>query len=161
MGKIILCTQGTGKTSATSPIANIADIDVKYYDKDDPNWIELYVSDLIEATTKNDYVLGNITCEVMKELEKREIPYSVFVPFKNILDNREYQLSKQILFGRYILRKTQSPHNSNWIEKLKRHFDDYCDWSVPPYAQLHPENKYVFSPTLNTVEDLLASLPTF
>lgn len=124
---IILATQGLGKSYAASILDGVKDIDIMNF-RGDP---ESYADALIKASDDDNIALGNISAEIMSELNKRGEKFLIFAPvFSKDFTKEEaenYMLLKEIIFGRLVLRKTQNERNVAWLEKVKRNFDSWCD----------------------------------
>ncbi len=121
---IILTIQGLGKTEVAKGNPYIADIDVKYYDD-----LNSYTNALAEAenSDKYKYVLGNASLDVAKKLiEDFGLSVAICAPWKDRLNIEEYTEMKERMFGRYVLRKEQTPSNLGWLNRMKSNFDKYC-----------------------------------
>lgn len=135
MAHIVLAFQGTGKTYFCEKIAytlgfQCKDQDFKSFEHTD-GWIERYVDEL-ENDSTNDIIFCNICKELMEELTKRKIAFYVITPLWYSARGQEedFLTLKEILFGRYVLRKSQTPQNVCWLEKVKRNFDDWTNYSL-------------------------------
>ena len=123
--KVILAFQGTGKTYFCSKNPEYIDLDFKEFPHVD-GWLEDYVETL-KSHIQDDNIKGifcNISKELMDKLTEEQIPFTVFAPLTN---SEDYEDVKALLLGRMVLRKTQTPQNVGWIEKIKAHFDEWCD----------------------------------
>ncbi len=120
---IILAFQGTGKTTYANTHKDAIDLDFKKFDTKSDNWEKAYVDQLIAQDT--EYVLGNIAEPVMRELDDRGIPFTVFSPVHGNEMNKTDQDVKALMLGRYVLRKEQNERNVKWLEKIKRHYDEW------------------------------------
>ena len=131
---IILTIQGAGKTYAAQNINNVTDVDIKdYRNVDDYVNVLNFLND--EAHQENSFFLGNASYEVTEKLLEKGHKVVIFAPFKDLMSEDEYQMTKELLFGRYVLRKRQTPQNVGWIEKMKENFDNYCNISL--YSDLN------------------------
>lgn len=151
---IILCTQGLGKTYTSKIMEDVFDVDVKDY-KNKENWLNEYTDALISLDKDNSFVLGNISEDIMNSLKEKGAEYFLFSP---VSSEDAYLTCKALLFGRYILRKDQTPYNLPWINKMKENFDHYCDISfLSKYADkehLFMMNKTGIIPIFS-VDDLI------
>ena len=160
---IILGFQGCGKTSAAEVYPDkFIDNDFKTYVHDD-GWIQRYVDDVImleEKGTKT--VLCNISKELMDELVTRGISFRIFAPVWDKKQTEEFLDLKAMMFGRYVLRKEQTAKNVWWIEKIKRHYDEWTDMEFfKPYLDSGYAKLDVMTTRLNKMQVYLESLGTW
>ncbi len=138
---IILTIQGAGKTYAAETIEKVNDIDVAdYRDKSVDDYVcALAMAEKAYEPSEKHYVLGNASVEVAEKLLEKGFEVSIYAPFKESLGS-DYEGMKERLFGRYVLRKEQTPKNVGWIEKMKKNFDIYC--SMQTYSDLWDKYPY-------------------
>lgn len=149
---IILAFQGAGKTTYAKTHDNAVDLDTKDFDTRVADWEKAYVDNLVDADVLNDYVFGNISKEVMAELDNRGINFKVFAPIRETVATKEDEDLKALLLGRYVVRKEQTPQNLKWLNRIKKHYDEWTDKSFFNYRYAIPVKMTM---SLNTIEDLL------
>lgn len=151
---IILGFQGTGKTTYVKKHDNASDLDYKYFDTKSDGWEKAYVDRLLDEDITKDYVFGNISKEVMAELNSRQINFKVFAPMHGDTLTRDDENLKALLLGRYVVRKEQTPQNLKWLNRMKRHYDEWTSESFFKYQYAIPVKMTM---TVNTIADLLGA----
>ena len=152
---IILGFQGTGKTTYVKTHSQAADLDFKGFDTKAPGWEKAYVDALLEAQKDHFYVFGNIAEPVMQELDDRGVMFVAFAPLHGDALTREDEDIKALCLGRYVLRKEQNDRNVKWLEKIKRHYDEWTNWKFFDYPNCTP---VAMDMKTNTIETLIAGL---
>ena len=157
--RIVLGFQGCGKTylserSEEKYGLTCRDMDFKYFDHH-TDWVKDYVDEVLEQDGY-DIVFCNISRELINELLSRDISFTVVAPMQDRCSGAEYQAIKEMLFGRYVLRKTQTPQNVGWIEKLKANFDSWTDYEF--FKECEDNDNVLLlplTPQYNTMESVL------
>ncbi len=152
---IILAFQGTGKTTYAQSHDNAFDLDFKFFDTKADGWEKTYVDQLEAEQSIYKYVLGNIAEPVMRELDNRGIPFTVFSPVHGNEMNKTDQDVKALMLGRYVLRKEQNERNVKWLEKIKRHYDEWTAMDSFFYSTCSIEEVTLEK---NTVEQLIKEM---
>ena len=131
---IISAFAGSGKTHATTQLANAIDLessDFQWIYPDDitndveerkgtenreknPNFISDYVDAIEDANKKYDFVFIAAQPAVLSELVSRNVPFTVAYPSKD---------SKDIYIERYINRG----NNDNFVTLMSNNFDNFID----------------------------------
>lgn len=137
MSRIILAFQGTGKTyfCNNETEKQCKDLDFKEF-VHCPGWIKDYVDELERCQDRYDIIFCNISKDLMDELSARDIPFTVVTPiwYTNRGQDDDYRTLKEIIFGRFVLRKEQTPSNVRWLEKIKANFDNWTNFNMfKPY----------------------------
>ena len=150
MDKIVLAFQGTGKTYFCSRHEGCVDHDFKLYPHKD-GWLDEYISKIKEYLDDPEikYVFCNISRELMTALSDENILFTAFAPI-NTEDG--YEDVKHLLLGRMVDRKVQTPSNVGWIEKIKAHFDEWCE---PEFFGYPGCNVVPVSLSVNSIQTLL------
>lgn len=120
-------------------------------------WEIRYVNHIIENIGKYDFIFIAQYEEVLKELDKRGIPFVMVSPCNTEeISEKERQLIKQQWFGRFILRDNSHIKNLPlWINKLKENYDNWTSYehltrNHPTMCVLLFENEYLS----DRIEDL-------
>lgn len=139
MERVVLAFSALGKSflkeNAKSFGIQVVDNDVMYFDRRSNDFINTYVDEIEHylADAENDYVFCNINNDVMYELCKRNIPFTIVAPIWRQNPN-EIKTVKELIFGRLVLRKTQTAKNVSWLENMKATFDNRTKYETfEPY----------------------------
>ncbi len=145
--KIVLAFQGSGKSFLTKnlPELHCKDMDFKYY-RGKPNWEQEYIKTLQTNMEMGiyDFIFCNISEDIMRLLKNAGIEFYVVTPLWHDdaeREGRRFQKIKSILFGRYVLRKEQTPDNVKWLNRIKRHFDEWTAFSF--FTKYVPEDHII------------------
>lgn len=125
MEKILFAFCGVGKTyAAENSKKHIVDNDMMYFDRSAEDFISTYAESIINYYNDDsvDYVLCNIHYDVMQYLINKGFNFGIITP---VWENEpaEIETIKEIIFGRFVLRKVQTAQNHKWLEKMKITFD--------------------------------------
>ncbi len=118
---IILAVQGSGKSYAAAQRNDVADVD-RIRGKES---VDDYVERLLQADQEYRYACGNARLDIAEELEKRGQKFTIFAPFRELLEDNVYQEMKERIFGRLVLRKEQNAYTCKYIEDFKAHYDTF------------------------------------
>ncbi len=146
---IILAVQGSGKTYAAKTRSDVLDID-RIRGKESLND---YIKRLYEADDTVAYTLGNARLDIATKCSKDGRDVIIFAPFKELMDEKEYQIMKERIFGRLVLRKEQNKYTCKYVEDFKRNYDLYN--SIEYYKNL-PGVKFI--PMCNQCDNISALL---
>ena len=115
MGKIISGFSNIGKSSFINyKKASVYDLDTCYFNKID-NWVPIYIDCLLALSEIYDYVFITTYGDVLKELEKRNIPYTLVYPKRDLKE--EYRL-------RAIKRHSSDDFVQGFFSRWDMHIDD-------------------------------------
>lgn len=132
INKICMVFQGLGKTYVKTHEdelgIHVEDFDFKKFDHSNPEWFTDYTKELSKLYSDNsiNYIFCNISADLIKFCTDSGFQYTIISPvFDKESNTDEYRRIKEILFGRYVLRKTQTEKNVHWIEHMKMNFDHW------------------------------------
>ena len=144
--KLIVAFPGTGKTDAEAylKLKGIPSID---YDSKEVNkeegWEEKYVENIVEfiKEDKYDYIFASFNEKVIEVLSDKEIEFSIVVP-------EDTEITKQMIFGRYLLRNEGFNH-VNWIKRQAKIYDRCKEENIKKFCKnnniyfISPEHPYI------------------
>lgn len=144
--KLIVAFPGTGKTYAEAylKLKGIPSID---YDSKEVNkeegWEEKYVENIVEfiKEDKYDYIFASFNEKVIEILSNKEIEFSIVVP-------EDTEITKQMIFGRYLLRNDGFNH-VNWIKRQAKIYDRCKVENIKKFCKsnniyfISPEHPYI------------------
>ncbi len=115
MGKIISGFSNIGKSSFQKyRKESVYDLDTCYFNKIE-GWVSIYIDCILALKEKYDYVFITTHGEVLKELEKRKIEYTLVYPKRELKE--EYRL-------RAIQRHSSNDFVEGFFSRWDMHIDD-------------------------------------
>ena len=142
---IILAVQGSGKTYAASKRSDVADVD-RIRGKES---LDDYIARLYEADDTATYALGNARLDIATKCIRDGRDVAIFAPFKELMDEKQYQVMKERIFGRLVLRKEQTGYTCKYIEEFKKFYNLYN--STAYYKDLPG---IIFVPMCNQIDNV-------
>lgn len=115
MGKIVSGFSNIGKSSLSNyKDIHYIDFDTCYFKKND-NWVSIYIDCVLALQDKYDYVFITTYGDILEELEKRNIEYTLVFPERELKE--EYR-------QRAIDRNSDSDFVEGFFSRWDTHIDD-------------------------------------